>query len=271
MAALKFGPSRGLSHAYIAAALSEDARNRTANVLAGAAVCSANDNRPCGVCRDCRKAEAGVHPDILHIRRETNDKGKLKKEITVDRIRDMIAEAQIMPNEANGKAFIIHEAELMNVQAQNALLKLLEEPPGGVVLILSTSTPTMLLETVRSRCVELSENDEAPALDRELRKEVVQYLELSARGKKSYLLDWCNRKAAATDVAGAGEFADGVRAVITDILAGREADHGLSRGHCWALLALMDTCTDYLRVNTGVKHVFGKIAVESCGAERSRK
>lgn len=265
MSELKFGQSRGLSHAYIAASLSENTRSRTVAILSAAAVCSASEGKPCGVCRDCRKAQAGVHPDIIHIRRETDDKGKQKKEIRVDQIREMIGQAQIMPNEADGKAFVIHEAELMNTQAQNALLKLLEEPPGGVVLILSTSTPTMLLETVRSRCIELSENDDAPELDCELRKEVLEYLELTARGKKSYLLAWCSDKAGHTDVAGAVTFAEAVKSVLADILCGREKDHGLNKERCWALLALMDTCLGYLAVNTGVKHVFGLIAVQSIG------
>jgi len=268
---LKFGQSRGLSHAYIAASLSEDSRNRTVGVLSAAAVCSASEGKPCGICRDCRKAMGGVHPDIIHIRRETDDKGKQKKEIRVDQIRDMIGQAQIMPNEADGKVFVIHEAECMNTQAQNALLKLLEEPPGGVVLILSTATPTMLLETVRSRCIELTENDDAPVLDYELRKEVLKYLELAARGKKSYLLEWCNKKAASSDVAESNAFVDAVKTVLTDSLCGRESIHGLTKDHCWALMELMDTCTAYLAVNTGVKHVFGLIAVKSIGCSEPGK
>lgn len=265
MSELRFGQSRGLSHAYIAASLSEDSRSRTEAILAAAAVCSAIDGKPCGTCRDCRKAQGGVHPDIIHIRREVDDKGKQKKEIRVDQIREMIGQAQIMPNEAEGKAFVIHEAELMNTQAQNALLKLLEEPPRGVVLILSTATPTMLLETVRSRCVELTENQDAPELDSDLRKQVLKYLELTARGKKSYLLAWCNEMASGTDVAGAVTFAEAVKSVLTDILCGREKDRGLSKQRCWALLELMETCLAYLSVNTGVKHVFGMIAVQSIG------
>ena len=266
MSDLKFGRNKGLSHAYIAASLSEEVRSRTVAVLSAAAVCSASDNKPCGVCRDCRKANSGVHPDIIHIRRETDDKGKQKKEIRVDQVRDMIGQAQIMPNEANGKAFVIHEAELMNTQAQNALLKLLEEPPRGVVLILSTATPTMLLETVRSRCIELTVNDDAPQLDAELRKEVLTYLDLVVNGKKSALLAWCNQKAGSSDVAAATDFAEAVKSVLTDVLSGREKNHGLTKTKCWALLALMDTCTEYLVVNTGVKHVFGLIAVQSIGA-----
>lgn len=271
MSELKFGRNRGLSHAYIAASMSEETRNRTVEQLSAAAVCSASEQKPCGMCRDCRKARSGVHPDIIHIRRESDEKGKQKKEIRVDQVRDMIGQAQIMPNEANGKAFVIHEAELMNTQAQNALLKLLEEPPEGVVLILSTATPTMLLETVRSRCIELVEQDEAPALSYERKQEAIAYLELAARGKKSYLLTWCQQKAGKSDVASANDFVEAVKLVLTDILSGREASHGLEKQQCWKLLELMETCERYLSVNTGVKHIFGLLAVKSIGAKNSGK
>ena len=109
----------------------------------------------------------------------------------MDQIREMIGQAQIMPNEAPGKAFIVHEAETMNPNAQNALLKLLEEPPRGVVLILSTATPAMLLPTVRSRCVELSLNAEVPAPEEGVLADVTAYLKRVAGGKRSDLLAWC--------------------------------------------------------------------------------
>lgn len=263
MSELKFGKSKGLSHAYIVSSLSEDVRKRTEAIFSAAAVCSSPEGRPCGVCRDCRKAASGVHPDIIHISRETDDKGKLRKEIRVDQIREMIGLAQIMANEANGKAFIIHEAELMNVQAQNALLKLLEEPPAGVVLILSTSTPAMLLETVRSRCVELVENDDAPELDAEVKQQAITYLSLVAQGKKSALLAWCNQMAGKSDNASTTAFVEAVKRVLTDDLCGRDVDCRMSKNGCWTILLLMDKCIEYLSVNTGIKHIFGLIAVNS--------
>ena len=68
--------------------------------------------------------------------------------------KDMIGQAQIMSNEANGKAFVIHEAELMNENAQNALLKLLEEPPKFVRFFLCAEKPLQLLETVQLRPIQ---------------------------------------------------------------------------------------------------------------------
>jgi hypothetical protein len=134
-----------------------------------------------------------------------------------------------------------------------------------VVLILSSATPTMLLETVRSRCIEISENDAAPPPDEALRKDVLRYLELTAKGSRGDLLAWCNQKAGSTDVAGANAFVDAVKFVLTDILCDREQNYGLDKNKCWALLELMETCTEYLAVNTGVKHVFGMIMIETIG------
>lgn len=265
MEALTFGGERSLSHAYIVASQSEEARNRAVLEIAGAAVCSGSGMKPCGTCRDCRKVRAGVHPDIIHVRRETDDKGKQKREIRVDQVREMTGQAQIMPNEADGKAFIIHEAETMNPNAQNALLKLLEEPPKGVVLILSTEAPAMLLPTIRSRCIELNVNQEAPALSDEQRQEVLDYLKHVSAGRKSELLLWCNEKAARTDTAGALEFMKNVKTVLTDVLCGRELFRNLERHQLWRLLTLMERCEEALSVNTGIKHIFGLVAVKSIG------
>lgn len=262
---LEFDRDRGLSHAYIVSAQSACVREQTILPLASAAVCSGTGKRPCGVCRDCRKAKDGVHPDIIHVQRETDEKGKAKREIRVDQIREMITQAQIMPNEAPGKAFIIHDAETMNPNAQNALLKLLEEPPKGVVLILSTGTPAMLLPTIRSRCIELSVNDDDPALDGEAEQAAMEYLKRVARGKRSELLAWCSEKAAVSDIASAALFVETVRIVLTDILCGRRPDCGLTAAACWRLIRLMETCRGYLAVNVGIKHLFGVIAVKSIG------
>ena len=266
MGALTFGGERTLSHAYIVASQSEATRAKAAQDIAAAAVCSgAGGVRPCGACRDCRKVKDGVHPDILHIRRLTDDKGKQKREIQVDQVREMITQAQIMPNEADDKAFIIHDAETMNPSAQNALLKLLEEPPRGVVLILSTPAPAMLLPTIRSRCIEVTVNQEAPPLAAELRQEAQAYLACVASGSKSELLRWCNEKAAHTDTAGAVDFVNGMKTVLTDQLCGRSPSK-LEPRRLFALTELMERCEAALSVNTGIKHIFGFLAVKSIGA-----
>jgi DNA polymerase III delta prime subunit len=91
-----------------------------------------------------------IHPDIIVV-------GILDEKhiVTVDQIREVKKDVYILPNEANQKAYIISDADSMNINAQNALLQILEEPPKHDVFILCTENPAALLPTVRSRCVEL--------------------------------------------------------------------------------------------------------------------
>ena len=246
---------RQLPHACIVSAASAEEALRGARELAAAIVCS-GENPPCGHCRDCRKAAQGIHPDIQTVRRQEDDKGRLRREITVDQIRAMAADAIVLPNEAARKVYLLLEAETMNPAAQNAALKLLEEPPAGVHFLLCSTNPMQLLPTVRSRCVEYSLGGEAAGSDEEQRKLAAGYLKALAGGDRLELLRWClahegmdNRQAA--DFIGAAE----QRCV--DILCQREEDPGLGRDGLLRLHALLERCAQYLRVNTGVKHIFG--------------
>ena len=118
--------SRPLSHAYLLIA-EPDAGYAEARAIAQAMVCSAPEGtpRPCGLCRDCRKAEKGIHPDILTVERLTDDKGKPKREIYVDQIRDIVADSVVMPNEAERKVYILRDADSMNAAAQMLLADML--------------------------------------------------------------------------------------------------------------------------------------------------
>ena len=92
----------------------------------------------------------GIHPDLIFI-----DKEKDRRDITVDQVRALKSDAIVMPNEADRKIYVINDAGSMNQSAQNAMLKLLEEPPKHAAFILATENPAQLLPTVRSRCVEI--------------------------------------------------------------------------------------------------------------------
>lgn len=118
-------------------------RRMLAMQIARAAVCTAPDGRPCGRCAGCIKT---VHPDITV--RDGRDRA-----IGVDDIRTLRQEAFVFPNEAAHRVIILADAQTMTPQAQNALLKILEEPPAHVLFILTCENRTQLLETVRSRCV----------------------------------------------------------------------------------------------------------------------
>jgi hypothetical protein len=120
--------------------------DRLAAVLARAAVCLAGDGRPCGVCAGCVKALAGSHPDILTLDGDGNPRA-----FPVDAIRRIRADAYVRPNEAPRKVFVLLGVQNMSEISQNALLKILEEPPDNVLFVLTTVSAAALLPTVRSR------------------------------------------------------------------------------------------------------------------------
>jgi DNA polymerase-3 subunit delta' len=103
----------------------------------------------CGVCAACTRIARGVHPDIVVL--EPNDKGNIRMEP----VRDAIDRAGYRPFEGRRRVTIIDQADGLERSAQNALLKILEEPPSGSVFLLVTALPDLLLPTVRSRCPQL--------------------------------------------------------------------------------------------------------------------
>ena len=118
--------------------------------IACALVCRGND-KPCGECSQCKKAIAAIHPDIS----EYIPAGTANS-FHVDTVRNIINAAYVQPNEADYKIYILANAHCMNQNAQNALLKILEEPPKYVVFILTTNSKSALLSTVLSRSVCVS-------------------------------------------------------------------------------------------------------------------
>ena len=188
MEELRFSDAGRLLHAYIISAPSREEYLRTAHTLAAAAVCTGEGPVPCGKCRACRKAQSGIHPDITTVRRLTDDKGKQKRDITVEQVCWMIGDAYVLPNEAERKVYIIEEAETMNTAAQNKALKLLEEPPKGVIFLLCTLNPEQLLPTVRSRCAELKCNVGKAERDEEADKLAAAYLKAVSGGDRAKLL-----------------------------------------------------------------------------------
>lgn len=271
MAELKFNNSNRLSQAYIVSAPSEQERLRAARRIAAAAVCNAPGDRPCGACRHCRKAESGIHPDISGIRRLIDEKtGKSKKELAVDQIRQMAADASILPNEAACKVYIIEEAEYMNSSAQNAALKILEEPPAWVVFVLCVPGASVLLPTVRSRCAELSLNVQAEGDNEAVLKLAKGFVKAAATGDRAKMLEWCTANEA-MDTRQAAEFFDYLYQYLADMLCGRKGDEGMDKQRLTALVELSSLCREYLRLNTGVKHIFGLLAVKAPEAGRNKR
>ena len=100
----------------------------------------------CGACAACLRIARGAHPDVIVV--EPGESGKIK----IEQIRDVIDRSNYRPFEGRRRAVIVDDADAMNEDAQNALLKTLEEPPSATVIILVSPKPDALLPTVRSRC-----------------------------------------------------------------------------------------------------------------------
>ena len=259
---LQLNPS-ALSHACLLLAQPE-AGYAAACALAQGVLCSAPDasQRPCGLCRDCRKAQKGIHPDVITIERQTDDKGKLKREIYVDQIRAVAADAVVLPNEAERKVYIIRDADTMNAAAQNALLKVLEEPPRFVSFLLIAASPAPLLETVRSRCQTLHVSGEDTPPTPEARALAERFLTYAATGAKLSLLSFANENAD-LGTAEMTEFVTAAQMLLTDMLCGRLPNLRMPKHRMLHLIALLRTAAEYLRFNVGTKHVLGLLAVDA--------
>lgn len=269
MAQQKLVDAKRMSHAYIISAQSMEESLSMAQRLAAAAVCTAGGESACGHCRDCRKAKDGVHPDIISVCRLSDDKGRPKREIGVDQIRQVSSDAVVLPNEANRKVYIIQDADTMNIPAQNAALKLLEEPPAGAVFLLCVTNAGQLLQTVRSRCVELNLNGAQSQGDGESIKLARAYIKAVSSGDGAELCRWCFKNDG-LDTRAAAAFLDSAGTLLGDMLCGREPDKGMSRGQMMDLTRLLDSCAHMLKVNVGVKHIFGLLAVDSISGSGNR-
>lgn len=143
--------TKKISHAYIIHGERSSGKEFIAKVFAQALLCEKGGKEPCGECHSCHQAVSGNHPDIIRV---LHDKPAT---IGVEDIRTGINnDILIKPYSSEYKVYIINEAEKMTVQAQNALLKTLEEPPAYAVIILLTSNLEMMLPTILSRCVVLN-------------------------------------------------------------------------------------------------------------------
>lgn len=179
--------ARRLPHAVVLEGTDIPLGKSVAKELAKACVCTGEAVRPCGKCNNCLKAEENIHPDIYTVK--ITDK---KQAIGVGEIRTMISDCFIKPNEAPCKVYFIFDK--MTAEAQNALLKILEEPPQNLQFIIVTESSSVLLQTVLSRSSVFKLNDDttavndetAEAVAREIAKAIPQNIEfplLIATGK----------------------------------------------------------------------------------------
>lgn len=159
-----------VSHAYIINGERSAGKEFIAKVFAMALQCEKGETEPCGECHSCKQAKSGNQPDIIFISHEKPNT------IGVEDIRTQINhDIAIRPYSSPRKVYIINEGEKMTAQAQNALLKTLEEPPEYAVILILTTNVDMLLPTVLSRCVVLNMR---PVPDQKVKKYLMEQLEV---------------------------------------------------------------------------------------------
>lgn len=142
--------NKRVSHAYILNGERGSGKKMLANLFAMTLLCETGDNEPCGKCHSCKQAESGNHPDIIRVTHEKPNS------ISVDDIRTQVNNTvDIKPYQGPYKVYIIPQADMMTPQAQNAILKTIEEPPSYAVFLLLTENAETLLPTINSRCVML--------------------------------------------------------------------------------------------------------------------
>ncbi len=151
---LRAAAARGaLSHALLFTGPGD--RLASARFAASAFQCTGRD-RPCGVCPACRKVREDIHPDVSAVRDDDH------KFISVETVREVRKDAYIRPNEGARKVYLFPDCALLTEQDQNVLLKLVEEGPPYAAFLFCAENPAAVLQTLRSRCVELKLQPSAP-------------------------------------------------------------------------------------------------------------
>jgi len=159
-----------ISHAYIINGEKSSGKEFIAKIFAMALQCEAGGTEPCNECRSCKQTLSKNQPDIIYVSHEKPNS------IGVDDIRLQVNnDVAIKPYSSKYKIYIINEAEKMTPQAQNAILKTLEEPPAYAVIILLVSNINALLPTILSRCVTLSMK---PVRDQLVKKYLMEELQV---------------------------------------------------------------------------------------------
>lgn len=189
-----------VSHAYILAGEAGMGRKSLAHAFALTLLCEKGGSQPCMDCHACKQVLSGNHPDLIHV---THEK---PASIGVDDIREQIHDTiMIRPYSSYYKIYIVDEAEKMTIQAQNALLKTIEEPPSYAVIILLTTNGDLFLPTILSRCVQLKLK---PLQDSVISEYLVEALGVSESEARLYAAFARGNLGKAIKLCGSEEFKD---------------------------------------------------------------
>ena len=257
-----------LSHALLFTGSGD--RAGLARYAAAAMECTADRGQPCGVCPACRKVGGDIHPDVITVRDPDH------KNIAVDVVRSIRADAYIRPNEGRRKVYLFPDCALLTEQDQNVLLKIVEEGPPYAAFLFCAENPSQVLQTLRSRCVEVklrpgTEEDGEPseaaeALCRAIgsrRRGAVAELAVRLEKKKldrealSAMLERSRGSFAAALLLLYGQQPGGMDREIAPFLA-----KNLTKTQIMSTIELLQKYHGECAYNVGPGHVLGALAVE---------
>lgn len=268
--AVRAAANRGqLSHAVILTG--EGDKLSPARYIAAAHLCRSEGQRPCLQCNACRKVMEGIHPDVTEVRDDD------RKELAVDTIRALRQDVYIRPNEGERKVYLFTDCAQLNERDQNVLLKIVEEGPPYAAFLFCAENASVLLPTIRSRCVEVKlppagtvgEDDERT---RELLRLIA---EGRAAARAAFLLKLETAKATREELAALFE---GARVILADALCtlcgappaeprdeqALRAVLGsrLTKAQILGTIELLETYRNHCEYNVGVGPLLGGLAVE---------
>lgn len=261
--------SRGtLSHALLFSGSGD--LTAAARYAAAAMECRSEGQKPCGVCPACRKVFSGIHPDVITVRDEAH------KNLSVDTIRQIRADAYIRPNEGNRKVYLFPDCSILTEQDQNVLLKIVEEGPPYAAFLFCAENSSAVLQTLRSRCVELK-LPPADSGEKESSEAGVELCRLLAAGKKGSVTELMVRlEKKRLDREGLSAMLDQARSILAAALLARygNAPEGpeaplaaqlgkrLTKQRIMSTIDLLQTYRGACAYNVGASHVLGALAVE---------
>lgn len=258
---------RCLSHALL---FTGGAGGEAAAIYAAAALECTGQNRPCGLCDGCRKVMGNIHPDVITVRDEEH------KNIAVERVRALRADAYIRPNEGERKVYLFPDCGLLTDQGQNVLLKIVEEGPPYAAFIFCAENANQVLQTLRSRCVELKLAPGAAETERDGETADALCLALGSRRRGAVTetaVGLERKKLDRETLSGLLEETRDRLAAALELLYGREAPENfqktagflaknLTKTQIMRTIELLQKYHEECAYNVGVGHVLGALAVE---------
>lgn len=141
--------NKNILHSYLFIGEEGIGKQEFAKEFAGMILCQGQDSKPCGNCKACIEFKSNNNPDFMQIEPEGNS-------IKIEKIRMMQSKIAEKPINSEKKVYIINDSETMTKEAQNCLLKTLEDPPPYITIILITANENAILNTIKSRCMKIA-------------------------------------------------------------------------------------------------------------------